>query len=116
MRNRHRGAVAALLACLALAGCGEDGFTDRFELSGRVIDASNERGLAGARVVFSTDTGVATETTTGGGGGFELAIRSDTPFGQLRAEAEGFAPEEATVFFDTPRRVVDLTLRPARTE
>ncbi len=110
-------ALAALLSAFALfQGCEEvsDALVDR-EVAGRVTDVRTGEPLAGARVVFTSDTLMSADATTGGDGRYEIAVTTDTPFGQVRAERTGYQPAEATVFFDTVARRVDLMLRPAPT-
>ena len=102
-----------LATVLTLSGCGDASLGERLSLRGTVRDAETGRGIEGAAVIFTSDTGLRRETMTGGGGSYAIARVADTPFGQLRVEAEGFRPREATVFFDTPQRVVDLELRPS---
>ncbi len=108
--------AAGLLALAGLTGC--DGGTtldDGFELSGRVEEliGPDQVGdpIPGARVTFQSDTLIVAETTTDDGGRYRLRIETDHRFGQVRAEAGGFAPDESTVFFDQPIRRVDLQLR-----
>ena len=106
-----RSAVPAALLFITLAACGDASLGERLDVTGTVTDAESGRGIDGAAVTFVSDTGLRQETTTGGGGNYGLALFSDTPFGQLRVEAEGFQPRETTVFFDTPLRVVNVALR-----
>jgi hypothetical protein len=102
---------------LALAlGCGGDTPGTAFDLTGTVsaqlTDTGNSMPLAGATVRFTSDTGHVTETTSAGDGSYAMQVFTDVPFGQVRAEAAGFGPSEATVYFDLPERRIDLTLRP----
>ncbi len=62
---------------------------------------------------FTSDTGYAAETTADDDGVYRLAVETDHPFGQVRAEASGYVPNERTVFFDMEDRRVDIQLRPA---
>ncbi|GAB5546610.1 MAG: hypothetical protein SangKO_063700 [Sandaracinaceae bacterium] len=107
--------VPLTLGLLLAVGCDGAAPTDAFELSGRVTalleggDAGD--GIANARVVFSSDTRILSETTTDESGRYRMRVLTDVPFGQVRAEAEGFRTKEETVFFDTPQRRVDLQLR-----
>lgn len=110
---KHR-AWLALALVVALA-CGERAPGTAYDLSGRVTRQQEDMGapLPGATVRFTSDTGLVQETTTGGDGRYEMQVVSDTPFGQVRAEAPGYVPSERTVYFDLPERRIDLELRPA---
>lgn len=83
-----------------------------FEVAGHVRDEFTGHGLSGATVTFTSDTGFSAQTRSGSGGRYQMAVESDVLFGQVRAEREGYAPAETTVFFDTDSRAVDLSLRP----
>lgn len=107
------GATTVLLS----PGCDTAVVTSLYELSG-IVSERFESGmsltpLANARVSFVSDTGIRYETTSGGDGRYRMAIESDTPFGQVRAEAEGFNPAETTVLFDVPARRIDIDMRRA---
>lgn len=104
--------LAVPLVCFSLA-CGDDSPAEAFELSGYVRDATTEDGISGADVVFVSDTLFIAETETDGDGFYEMVVETDRPFGQVRANADGFSEGETTVFFDAPSRRVDLRLRPA---
>lgn len=110
------GLLVALAASLA-SGCAEEDGSSAFDLSGRVTveraDGSFE-GLGDARVTFTSDTGLTAETTTRDDGRYEMQVRSDVAFGQVRADKSGFTSSERTVYFDRPDRRIDLVLRPAR--
>jgi hypothetical protein len=88
---------------------------ETYELSGRVtvlLDAEEDgAGIALARVTFVSDTLIVQETTADGEGRYRMRVSTDHPFGQVRAQAEGFLPREETVFFDTDQRRVDIALR-----
>ncbi len=104
------------LVLLLLASCGpEEVPLDSYELSGRVtarLEGGEQGGaIAGARVVFVSDTLIVEETTSDEDGRYRMRVETDHPFGQVRAEAAGFRPHEETVYFDTSRRRVDLALR-----
>ena len=120
MPRRTAGRLGALTRCLLLAlvasACGDDPTLVDRELSGTVFDRDSGGTLEDARVVFTSETLITAETQTGGDGRYELEVATTAPFGQVRAEKTGFEPAEATVFFDTPSRVIDLRLRPMRME
>ncbi|NOY93031.1 MAG: carboxypeptidase regulatory-like domain-containing protein [Deltaproteobacteria bacterium] len=97
---------------MVLASCASPGPTMGFELEGRVRDEFSREGLSGADVTFTSDTGLSTRTRTGSGGRYRMSVLSDVPFGQVRAEREGYNPAEVTVYFDGSDRVIDLDLRP----
>lgn len=107
--------IGPILCCLFAASCAEEAPLETYELSGRVTvlhetdEASS--GVAGARVVFVSDTLIVEETTADGSGRYRMRVSTDHPFGQVRAEAEGFDPHEETVYFDTTQRRVDIALR-----
>lgn len=82
------------------------------ELSGRITDAVSRRPLGGATVRFTSDTLYTAQTRSDADGHYEMVVETDVPLGQVRAERAGYQPAEATVFFDTPQRRVDLALRP----
>ncbi len=112
---RHVSTLFLLLMLPASSACKEAGSaTDAFEVSGVVTDETNGNGIGGATVTFVSDTLFRTRTSTGGGGDYEMTVDTDVPFGQVRAEKEGFVSGEATVHFDTRARRIDLQLRPAR--
>ena len=100
------------LALVALLSCGDSSATQDFELSGFVTRLGSEEGIRGASVVFTSNTLRIAETQTNGSGFYEMIVTTDSDFGQVRATAEGFQPNEETVFFDTSSRRVDLQLRP----
>ncbi len=102
---------AVVCALLALSACESATATDRFELSGYVQDQTSGRGVGGARVQFVSDTLFEAETQTNGDGFYEMVVETDRPFGQVQATADGYDPEDATVFFDTNRRRLDIRLR-----
>ena len=96
-------------------GCGEEENpnVDRFELSGYVRDTFDDNPIGGATVTFRSDTLRMADATTDDEGLYEMVVETDVAFGQVRAEAAGFQGAEASVFFDSPRRRIDLRLRPA---
>jgi len=120
-RMRHRvarwvpGLVAVALSALGFAGCGteEDPNLDHFELSGLVHDDLDGHAVRGVTVTFRSDTLRMADATTDGDGHYEMVVETDVKFGQVRAERAGYEPAEASVFFDTDRRRIDLRLRPA---
>jgi hypothetical protein len=107
------GALIVALACLA--GCDPGPPADSYELTGRIF-ALNEAGeegepIVGAVVIFQSDTLLVEETRSEGEGRYRMRVSTDHPFGQVRAEADGFFPNEETVYFDQPQRRVDIGLR-----
>jgi len=114
MAHRARSALLALLA-LALPSCVEELPLESYELSGHVTalleSGDDGAAIAGARVVFMSDTRIVEETTTDANGLYRMRVETDHRFGQVRAEAAGFRPGEETVLFDTPQRRVDVALR-----
>lgn len=113
LRRRSPWRPLTVLAVIAALSCTSESPTDSFELAGFVTERGSDRGVRGARVVFSSDTRFTAETTTNGDGFYEMNVETDRPFGQVRASAAGFEENEQTVFFDTPTRRIDLSLRPA---
>ena len=97
----------------ALEGCAEAPVTTRYTIAGRVTDAATGAGIAGAAITFVSDTLYDDATTTDSSGDYEMTVESDVLFGQVRAERDGYAPAEATVYFDTRSRRIDLVLRRA---
>jgi len=116
MRHLRAAWVPAVLACFsALAGCeGEGPPTDTYQVAGRVTNVDTGGGISGATVTFLSDTLYRSSTTTDGDGIYELVVETDTPFGQIQAQKEGFVTKETTVFFDSPVRRIDLVLQPVR--
>jgi hypothetical protein len=106
-----RQALLVLFLVLGVSACSTTA-TDSFELSGYVTEEFTEAPLSDARVTFVSDTLFAAETTTDASGQFRLIVVTDQPFGQVRAERDGYQPKEKTVYFDSPVRRIDLTLRP----
>lgn len=104
------------LALGLTASCAPPDLTATYELSGFVSERFESGDtlapIGGARVTFTSDTGLGASTVTGGDGRYRMIIESDTQFGAVRAEAVGFAPSTQTVFFDTPVRRIDFDLRP----
>lgn len=104
-------------ACLVLLfGCAEEPATETYELAGKVVEDGSGRGISGARVTFTSDTLYGASTRTDGDGRYEMAVDTDVPFGQVRATKSGFQPVEATVYFDTSPRRIDLRMRPTLEE
>ncbi len=104
--------VSVTAALFATAGCGSDPTTEAYNVSGYVTELGSGAPIRNATVTFTSDTLRTAETTTNGSGFYEMVVETDTPFGQLRAEADGYDPAEETVFFDGPERRVDLELKP----
>jgi len=101
-----------LIGCALWPGCAEEGPPlGRFELSGVVVEDLESAALGGATVTFTSDTLYMAQTSTDGDGHYEMVVSSDVPFGQVKAQLAGFQPAEATVFFDSPERRIDLRLR-----
>jgi len=115
MGHRLAASVPVVLAMLLVASCDSSPTTDTFELSGvvTVLLESGDGGgpIEGARVTFTSDTLLQESATTDSDGRYRMRVESDVSFGQVRAQADGFRPQERTVYFDTPRRRVDLQLR-----
>jgi hypothetical protein len=86
--------------------------TELYELSGVVSDERTGDPISGARVVFTSDTLYTAETTTNGDGVYRFIVETDHPFGQVRAEAGGYVPNERSVYFDGADRRLDIQLRP----
>lgn len=106
-----------VLLALSLTSCDDGGgVIEGFELSGRCEELLGPDlvgdGISGANVTFRSDTLVIEQTTSDDGGWYRMRIMTDQPFGQVRAEAEGYQTTERTVFFDAPTRRVDLEMRP----
>ena len=102
-----------ILLALMLASCSDPPNTEVFELSGQVTALSGAGSpIEGAVVRFTSDTRRVAETTTDGSGRYRMRVSTDHAFGQVRAEAADFTPGETTVYFDAPRRRIDLALRP----
>lgn len=122
MGPRRRTSMSALV-CFALlgssqfiVGCEESSVTTEYDLSGYVRTPAGDEGetdpVGNATVRFTSDTGLVSTTQTDERGRYEMQVASDIVFGQVRAEATGFAPAEATVYFDSPQRRLDLEIRP----
>lgn len=114
MGKRFARCAPLALACL-LVSCGDSSVTESFELSGVVSELVAPGALgppvAGAAITFRSDTNIVATGVTDGAGRYRLRVETDYPFGQVRAEADGFLPAESTVFFDSPTRRVDLHMR-----
>lgn len=95
-----------------MASCGDPSATESYELSGFVTRLGSDEGIRGATVRFTSNTLRVDETQTNGNGFYEMVVTTDSQFGQVRATAEGYQPNEETVFFDTTSRRVDISLRP----
>ena len=104
-------ALTAVWALAGSLGCGSDPTTSAYNLSGYVTELGSGDPIRNATVTFTSDTLRRTETSTNGSGFYEMVVETDTPFGQVRAEAEGYDPGESTVYFDAPERRVDLELK-----
>jgi Carboxypeptidase regulatory-like domain len=95
---------------LLASGCVEKVPGAEYDLTGYVLTRLDRAPIAGAMVRFTSDTGTVTEATTNGDGRYAMQVFSDVAFGQVRAEATGFAPHSETVYFDQPQRRADLAL------
>lgn len=108
----------SVVAFVLLASCAEPLPLESYELSGHVtvlLESGDTGGpVANARVVFVSDTLIVEETTSDANGRYRMRVETDHAFGQVRAEAAGFRPQEETVYFDTSQRRVDLALRRQR--
>lgn len=100
------------LMAAASIGCADDPATSQKELSGTVRDRLSNRAISRATVTFTSDTLYTESTRTDGDGHYEMVVETDTDLGQVRAEHPDYRPGEATVFFDSPQRTVNLTLLP----
>ena len=107
--------LALVVASASSLGCASDTPTDDFELTGFVTDDLDGHPLGGATVRFTSDTLYTATATTDGDGLYEMVVSTDTPFGQVRAEAAGYDPAEKTVYFDSSPRRLDIELRPTGT-
>ncbi len=116
-RQRWTAAVLGAVGLLGLgqaAACGSGARSSDYDLSGYVVTERTSAGrepVSGARVRFTSDTGLVTETVASGEGRYEMQVESDVRFGQVRAEADGFVPQESTVYFDAPERGLDPVMR-----
>lgn len=111
LRARVALPTVALLLGLASVSCEEQTVTDRFQVFGVVSDRTTGARISGATVEFTSDTLFRASARTNGNGFYEMVVETDVPFGQVRAERDGYLPSEATVFFDTRERRIDLELR-----
>lgn len=78
-----------------------------------MTDEFTGEGIGNVTLTFTSDTGFTTDTRSGGGGRYQMVVQTDIRFGQVRAEVEGYAAREQTVFFDAEARRLDFTLRPS---
>ncbi len=101
----------ALALSLLIVACGSDPVGERRELSGFVTILGSGERVGGATVTFTADTLLQAETTTNGNGFYEMVVRTDVPFGQVRATKAGHQPGEETVLWDTNERRVDVQMR-----
>lgn len=103
--------MRALAFVILLCGCADSAPTEFFELAGYVLDIDTDAPIEGARVTFRSDTRYTASGTSDDDGRYAISVETDTPFGQVRAEKDGYSPGEETVFFDSPERRVDLRMR-----
>jgi hypothetical protein len=101
----------ALVCALGLASACKSEVTERYRVSGFVRDDATGNGIGGVKVTFTSDTLRTADTTTSGNGAYEMNVRSDVPFGQVKAEREGYSTDQRTVHFDSNDRRIDLVLR-----
>lgn len=112
---RAWGAAAFLLLWLgaAVACGGEDDAKSSYELSGKITDDLSGKKLTGVKITFTSDTRDTKSTKTDSDGYYEMTVRTDADFGQVRAEKAGYVPTEQTVYFDTKSRRIDIAMREA---
>ena len=103
--------VAVSLGVSLVSGCVSESPVQDFEVSGFITDRSTGDAIEGATVSFVSDTRFESATVSDENGLYQMAVETDRPFGQVTANAAGYEPNDATVFFDTRTRRVDLTLR-----
>ena len=102
----------ALLFSLTLGSCHDETVTNGYELAGYVREIGDGPGIRGVTVTFTSDTRYTSEARTNGDGYYEMSVETDAPFGQVRAERDGYQASEETVYFDTTTRRVDLVMVP----
>jgi len=101
-----------LLGALACGGCGDGPPTESRTVAGFVTDGAEMRGIRGAEVTFTSDTLYTASATTDGDGFYEIRVETDSAFGQVVATHPEYSQSaDATVFFDTEERRIDLVLR-----
>jgi hypothetical protein len=107
--------LGAVLGAVVMTGCEGGAPTEAYELSGRVTvfneGGSVDEGVPNARVTFSSDTLIVSDTNTDDAGRYRMRVMTDHSFGEVRAEAAGFITGQETVYFDSPQRRIDLVLR-----
>ena len=96
---------------LLLLSCADAAPTRDLEVAGFVLEIDTREPIEGARVTFRSDTLYEVTTTSDEEGRYELFVVSDSKFGQVIAEKEGFSTAEQSVFFDQPQRRIDLEMR-----
>ncbi len=102
--------TCGLLCVLAAACGGGDPPVEERTVAGYVRETDGTA-ISGAEVTFVGETLYEGDARTDGDGYYELRVETDSPFGQVRAAHPDFQPAEATVFFDTSERRIDLVLR-----
>jgi hypothetical protein len=111
MARPHARTLLALLS-LALGACGDGPPTEGRTVAGFVTDGADRSGVRGAEVTFTSDTRYTASATTDGDGYYEIRVETDSDFGQVMATHPEYGQSaEATVFFDTVERRIDLVLR-----
>jgi hypothetical protein len=106
-----------LLLLIVCAGCvagQEQAPVSQYTLEGNILDDLSDDALAGAKVVFVSETLDKTQTRSDDRGHYamDVEIRDGVNFGTLRAERAGYQNSIAhTVYFDGTVRKVDVRLR-----
>ncbi len=112
MVPRFHARTVLSLGLLALGACGEAPPVEQRTVAGFVTDGAEMRGIRGAEVTFTSDTRIAASATTNGDGFYEIRVETDSDFGQVEATHPEYGQSaDATVYFDTEERRVDLVLR-----
>ena len=104
-------APCGLFFVLSALGCGGDAPPVEERTLAGYVTASEGGGVGGASVIFTGDTLYTGRASTDDDGFYELRVETDSPFGQVRATHPDYQAAEATVFFDTSERRIDLVLR-----
>lgn len=100
---------------LVAAGCNDGANPDleSFEISGVVTDAETGGAIRSATVTFTSDTLYTETTETDRDGHYAMFVETDTPYGRVLAEKDGYEPASESVFFDSSERRVDIEMNPA---
>lgn len=108
-----------LLAVIALCACGgddADAFSDH-DIEGVVMDEFTDKGIAGAKVTFVSDTLEKSEALSEKDGRFVLHVEvpSGVRFGTIAASRSGYADSaQQSVYFDGTALRAELRLRPSK--